>query len=402
MGIVNKLKISKSNKLFRKQDKSSKKYVFAAKNMKDEIASAQLGNSVRLVIPILFKTLVLYPFVLPFGRKGNVRNALLFKFLPLLGESANTLSLVPQITMETSNSTSGIAWFVSKSEVKELEALLGTQAVFLPAPLVFVPDDDATVIVLYTNDQGASAVLFDNKLPFAYRWFPNTDGSVDAVVSWMTLYSESLGKKAVRTEIYHESLLNQNDLQEKGEYAFSSLVGLDSLNLSGKGADRAREVEAFLDNSFKTVRILTAIGAVFLLFSLALFFMTNSYSDRYEYAPETAYKTVFGEQSRSPVTSALKKLKIITGESRSMTFEQTLSNLTSAWGVLKSPSDIRLDSLRYGTERTEIQGTAGSMNSIQELKESLAKSGFSAKLGDVQQVSGTELRFSVTLTGAGK
>ena len=61
---------------------------------------------------------------------------------------------------------------------------------------------------------------------------------------------------------------------------------------------------------------------------------------------------------------------------------------------------MKLDSLRYGAERTEIQGLAGSMDSIQSLRDLLNRNGFTAKVGEVQQVPGSGMRFSISLTGA--
>jgi hypothetical protein len=60
-----------------------------------------------------FKTLVSYPFSIPFGRKGNVREALLLSFRPILGETEKGLFLVPQVTEQTANLTKGVAWLLS-------------------------------------------------------------------------------------------------------------------------------------------------------------------------------------------------------------------------------------------------------------------------------------------------
>ena len=85
-----------------------------------------------------------------------------------------------------------------------------------------------------------------------------------------------------------------------------------------------------------------------------------------------------------------------------MTLEQTLSNFSAAWKNCPEASNITMDSVRYGTERTEIQGLADGMTSIQALSGALEKNGFTSKVGDVQQVPGSGMRFSLTLTGAGK
>ena len=85
-----------------------------------------------------------------------------------------------------------------------------------------------------------------------------------------------------------------------------------------------------------------------------------------------------------------------------MTLEQTLSNFASAWQDTKAALTMKLDSMQYGTEQTEIQGIADSVNSIEELRDSLSNNGFTAKIGEVQQVPGAGLRFSMVLTGVKK
>ncbi len=82
-----------------------------------------------------------------------------------------------------------------------------------------------------------------------------------------------------------------------------------------------------------------------------------------------------------------------------MTFEQVLSNFSAAWKNANASSGIKIDAIRYGSERTEIQGLADSTTVIEAFRDALGRSGFSAKLGDVQQVPGSGLRFSISLAG---
>ncbi|MEG1799968.1 MAG: hypothetical protein RR214_07265, partial [Synergistaceae bacterium] len=151
---------------------------------------------------------------------------------------------------------------------------------------------------------------------------------------------------------------------------------------------------------FKTVKIMSVLGVIFLVMSAVLLASAYSNRDSFDSAPSQIYKTAFGTDSRNPLRAALKELKLVTGEGAQMSFEQTLSNFSSAWKAADPSSSITMDSIRYGAEHTEIQGLADSTTSIESLRDALSKNGFVAKLGDVQQVPGSGLRFSITLMGA--
>ena len=80
-----------------------------------------------------------------------------------------------------------------------------------------------------------------------------------------------------------------------------------------------------------------------------------------------------------------------------MSLEQALENISAAWKASASSGSLKLDAIRYGTERTEIQGTAAGSGAVESLRDSLNKSGFSAKITDIQQIPGSGMRFSIGL-----
>jgi hypothetical protein len=120
-------------------------------------------------------------------------------------------------------------------------------------------------------------------------------------------------------------------------------------------------------------------------------------SDSFAAAPPQIYKSAFGENSNSPLSSAYRKLRLLTGTGAQMAFDQTLGNISAAWSAMPAGTQVKLDALRYGAERTEIQGLASSTGDIDKLRDALAANGFKAKNGDVQQVPGSGLRFTITL-----
>ena len=80
-----------------------------------------------------------------------------------------------------------------------------------------------------------------------------------------------------------------------------------------------------------------------------------------------------------------------------MSMEQTLGNIAAAWKMSASSKSLKLDAIRYGTERTEIQGTAAGSAPVESLRDSLNKNGFNAKISDIQQIPGSGMRFSIGL-----
>lgn len=375
-----------------------KRRFFHSESVLPSASQTVAGNDIKVLLTP-FKTLVSYPFSLPFGRKGKMREALALKFRPVLGESEAFLSLVPQIIEQTSNRTCGIAWFVSKKEVEEWESRFGADFIFWPAPLAFSPANGGLSLVLYSDDSGTCGILFENKTPLIYRWFPREEDGAESLGAWMDAYAESIGKKIESRDSYKASELTDEMLQRFGSGALAEVSGLDRLNLSNQGANRAKEIESFLNKGYKTVKMASIMGLFFLVFSTLFLVGALKARESFETAPTGIYKILFGEESRNPMRSVGKQLKLLRGEGAQMTFEQVLSNFSAAWKNTEASSGIKIDSIRYGTERTEIQGLADSTTVIEAFRDALGRSGFSAKLGDVQQVSGSGLRFSISLAG---
>lgn len=397
-----KHKISLPDRLFAGRPGNVKKYNFYTVSAACDIKAGHDALAESKVVILALKSLVSYPFSFPFGRNGNVRSALAMALRPVIGEHEDLLSLFPQITEQRSDITKGVAWFVSKSEIRELETVFGKDAVFWPAPVAFVSEIEGNGLVVWCDKSGCSAIWFEDYTPLFHRWMPSADGNEELLSESVMKYAESLGKTIPRIRVIKEETLSAPELQRCGTSALKLVRGLDVLDLSNKGTDNARQIEALFDACFNTVRILAAAGAVFVFFSFLLLVQNLIDRDLYSSAPSDIYRTAFGEESKNPLVSSKRKLRLLTGEGSQMTLEQTLSNFASAWQDTKAALTMKLDSMQYGTEQTEIQGIADSVNSIEGLRDSLSNNGFTAKLGEVQQVPGAGLRFSMVLTGVKK
>jgi len=389
-------------KWFAGQSQNLKKYNFYTASAADHVKAASCVSGESNIVLLSMRSLAAYPFSFPFGRNSNVRNALTMAFRPVLGERENFVSMFPQITEQAQNCTKGVAWFVSKSEIEEFETIFGPEAVLWPAPLIFVHEVDGDGLIIWCDKSGYSAVLFENYMPVFYRWMPEEDGSPENLSELITRYAESVGKTVHKIRIINENDVSYESLQEYGENSLKYVKNLEMLDLSSKGTDNARKTEALLGACFKAARLLTAAGFVFLLFSSVLLIQNYLLKDSFENAPSEIYRIAFKEESRNPVSASKRKLKMITGNGSQMTIEQTLSRIASAWQDKAEAAAVKMDLMRYGTEQTEIEGIADSVSSIEWLRDSLNKKGFSAKIGEVLQVPGSGLRFRMILTGDGK
>ena len=94
----------------------------------------------RMVLLLQLKTLLVSPFSLPFGKNGRVREALTMSFRPLLGNEDDSILMIPQIIEQSSDMTAGAVWFVSKTEIEEIETRTGDGIIFWPASVAFASE----------------------------------------------------------------------------------------------------------------------------------------------------------------------------------------------------------------------------------------------------------------------
>ena len=164
----------------------------------------------------------------------------------------------------------------------------------------------------------------------------------------------------------------------------------------------AEQYDAFLNTAFRAVKIASAVGLMFLILSLFILVQNKYMAESFAAAPSEVYRLTTGEVSRSPLADITKRLRLLTGGGVQLTLEGTLANFAAAWKTLPAGTDIKVDAIRYGRERTEIEGQASKTDHIQLLRDALAKNGFTVKLGDVQQIPGGGMRFTLNLAEGGR
>jgi len=301
------------------------------------------------------------------------------------------------VTEQGSDRTEGVVWFVSKAEIEETEERLGEGITFWPAPLAMFHETGGNGLAIWNADSGTSGMLFKDSSPLLYRWTPSAENSVNDLEKWFVDYSRSADITIDNIILAERSSLSARSIQKAGRETLRSLKGSASLDLSTKSADSARKLEFFFAAAFSTARAAAFLGLLFLVLSAGAFFYSILNSDRFEDVPFEIYGIAFGERSNSPLASSAARVKNLGASGTNMSLEQTLDNIAAVWKTSVSTDSLKLDAIRYGTERTEIQGTAAGSGPVESLRDSLNKNGFNAKISDIQQIPGSGMRFSIDL-----
>lgn len=355
----------------------------------------------RCVCCVPFRTATAYPFSFPFGKKGDLRGALGLKFRSLSGEGSS-LTMIPQTTVRDTSSTRGTAWFVSRDEVAHYESLLGDKAVFMPAPLAVLSEVDGDGLVLWCDDDCICALWAEEYEPKLYRCFKTSDATPEGAAGWIRSYAQSVGGSIdpERIRLFNANDITQEELQRAGEATFSAAPSIAGLDFSNGGTSAAERRESMIKSAVCGLKAATAVGLFCLVLSFVLLVQNLHIKPTLATAPSEIYKLALGEESRAPLTSVTRKLSAVSGKGLQMTFDGVLAGIGTTWKTV--PDTMRLDALRYGSERTELEGKAQKTEDIQALRHELEKSGFTVRLGDVSQIPGGGMRFSLNLTEGGK
>ena len=365
------------------------------------LADAPLSPGERRVCCVPFRTAAAYPFSFPFGRKVGLRGALELKFRALTGAGA-ALSMTAQVTERGASSTRGAAWFASRAEIEDYEKRLGDKAAFIPAPLALLSETDGCGLVVWREGGCSCALWAEDYEPKLYRCFSDGECAPDEAVRWMRGYAQSAGGEiaAENVRIFDADGIAPAELQRAGEATFAASPSIAALDFSNSGASAAERRESFFASAFSALRAVTAAGVFCLALSLLLLVQNVFMKDSFASAPSEIYSLALGEESRAPLTSVTRRLRAVSGGGVQLSFDGVLAGVAAAWK--SAPDTMRLDALRYGIERTELEARAQKTDDIQTLREALSKNGFSVRLGDVQQIPGGGMRFSLHLTEGGR
>ena len=352
----------------------------------------------KVIYCVPMATTAVYPFSFPFSGKGNLMSALNLKFRSLIGAGASALDMTVQITEQTKHETRGAVWFTSKAEIESFSGL-DDEATFIPIPLVFLSEVEGTGLVIWRENNSAYAVWAENYEPKIYRCFSSLENSLEENIKWMRSYAQSVGGDIApeNVRVFSEGQITEQELQEIGEATFAAAPSIATLEFRNGTASIEEQQSKLADALLAGLKLATGVGIFFLVSSLIL--LGQSYYKKSEFAssPSLIYRLAMNEESRAPLSSVTKQLRAVSMKGTQMSFEGVLGGIAAAWKTM--PSNMQLNSIRYGLERTELEGQARSADEIQKLRDEFGKNGFSVRLGDVQQLPGASggLRFTLNL-----
>lgn len=355
-------------------------------------ASASADEQNVVALPL--RTLALQPFSFPFGRKVSVRDTLELQFRPLLGAKAGGLNLVPQITAQKPNETSGIAWFVSKDEIEQCEKRF-ENCVIWPAPYLFGGRVGGNGIVICEYDDCSCGMFFAENQPKHYGWLSKNDGTAQDLADRIA----EIAKTVLPNSDFNTCIVKPEEitnLQQTGDTTVALYPSAATLNLSLSTSSADAESEKRAAAFSRYTELFSLIGIIFLALSFALLFVNIATRKSFTEAPHAIYKTVFGESSENPLSSVLQKLRSVSADKNDSSFEQHYSRIASAWKALSQHPKI--DELRYGTDKIQLVGSTSDASVIDAFKKALTDTGYSVIMDNVQKIQKGGMHFTISLT----
>ena len=145
-----------------------------------------------------------------------------------------------------------------------------------------------------------------------------------------------------------------------------------------------------------------AAGILFSLIQYTMLSQLRSSVETFTNEGTSLYREIFGQNERvvDPLSQARAKLAELRGQGRTEnSLSRTLSHLGRTWldGNKKKAGYPVLEQLRYSADGADITGTAEKMEAIQALRLAADSGGYKASLGDIQQIPGGGLRFTLSL-----
>ncbi len=348
------------------------------------------------------RTASVHSFSFSFRSANDVRNALSLRFRPLLSGEED-VEIVPLFTGSNKGGSDGVALCICGAEIPGDEPGFSLQSnVVWPLPLALAAAVKGEGGAVFRDDYVCASAFFRNGLPVFIRTRPSVpdDGGIDAEARRIEEYAAAIGVELSPEGIWRSS--QTEALLDSARETVKQFPRLLELNISrpALAASLARERTARM-----LLKILgwTAAAGVFLsIIQFSLLFQLRASLESFSKEGASLYREVLGQNERivDPLSQARGKLAELKGQGKT---ENTLSRMLSHLGRTWLDGDQRkgdfpiLEQLRYTGDGADITGTAEKMESIQALRTNADGGGYRATLGDIQQIPGGGLRFTLSL-----
>jgi len=347
-----------------------------------------------------FGTVSAHPFSFPFRSMKDISNALSLRFLPLLSGEEN-VEIVPWVKKTGNGLSAGAAFCIASSEIPGgREDGFPADHHSWPLPLALASAVNGSGIAVYRDGQVGASAVFEDGVPLLCRSGVSAQWNTDDEIRLCREYCLAGEKEALAAE--PRVITGREELLKAARETVARFPEYLEIDLSRPALDAARARERTARALWRLSAAAALFGTVFSVFQYTLFLRIRSSIDLLASESAALYRETAGGTERivDPLSQARGKLAALKGDGdNGDTLTGFLSHLGSAWSGEKDGKETFpvLEQMRYAGEGADLTGTAQSMESIQSLRRSLDSGGFQASLGDIQQVPGGGLRFSLSL-----
>ena len=364
----------------------------------------QLRDGATRVYLHIFRSMSAQGFSYPFTGMSRVREALRIHFKPLLGDAAAQVSIIPFLLGKDKKTSTGCAFLLFGDETRAFEGDLGAADKYAvwPTPLAFADTIAGNGLLVWRDEQWIATLWLDDWVPRFYKATPRADSDEETEEGAALAYIAGQGGAIDRLARLHAEDYTEEDIQAHGMKTLSLCPAYEHLDLSNKGTNLLEQRERIVGRLTKIGRIAVAAGVVFLACAAGIAARQASLVRRAPDGTGAIYANAFGERSRQPVGSSREKVRSLAAPEEDASVFSILRAVTGVWDNLGVSDDITIETLKYGTENTDILGTTRDNESIQRLRQLFEEAGFVPKTDNIQTIPGGALRFNLTLSRGNK
>lgn len=355
-------------------------------------------NRRRSITLVPYRTLSIRSFDYPFGSIGAIREALRLQYVS--AASGREVEIFPAVLKREGHRFSGAALVLPSDERARVEeGLEGSGKTTLwPLPFALAAELKGHGAAVCVVDGGISSALFVEGEPVVYRWQPLSRRSPSEERDWLLSYGKAYDPPPSDSVVLDVSEDRERLSLGVGE-TLEAFPSFKNYSLSRKVLDGAIVAELLSRSILKLGIWMTVAGVIFA--AAGLFKSDAAKAGLKEIKDQAAsvYREAFGPGPvRDPLSQARGILAASQGRPDRPTLESCFRLLARAWPSGRTVGSITLDALRYGFDGVDLTGTASEVSSVQALREALVSQGEgSVRLGDIQQVPGGGLRYSIEM-----
>ncbi|EFC90187.1 hypothetical protein Dpep_0155 [Dethiosulfovibrio peptidovorans DSM 11002] len=350
----------------------------------------------RLVL-VPYRTLSVRTFDFPFGSVSAIREALKIQYSSISGN--REVEIFPVVHRREDRRFSGSALILPSEERAAVEdgiSGLGRSTIW-PLPFAMAAELGGNGAVLCLDEEGISSALFVDGVPVLYRWQSRSRRSVDQELRWLLDYGGKFDFDPSDSVVVDVSEDGER-LAVKARETLTAFPSLGSYSLSRKVLDSAIVLETLAKavGGFSCWFLLA--GCVFLGAGFLGGLVERKKVDTIRARAEAVYTDAFGPgKVRDPLSQARGKLAELTDSPDTRSLEDGLRLIVRSWTDPEMGGGrISVDTLRYTSDGMELIGTAEEVSSVQAFQKNLKiNNDGTVKLGDIQQVPGGGLRYSL-------